>query len=362
MEFAQILTVPLYIDVIKVFLLGLFAFVLAMLWTPFLTNILYKHFKTKLKKKTVSGEKATITRSLTQDKAGTPLMGGVLIWITAIFLALFFFVLKLLLGEDSFWSNLSFFSKNQTWLPFFALITTGVIGFFDDYFSTKGLGKNKGGGVKFSTRLIWLFLVSLIGGLWFYFKLEYTEIHIPGFGDIELGWLYIFYFILVIVATAFSSNETDGLDGLNGGVLLFAFMAFTIISFYQNRIDLAAFCAVLCGGILAFLWFNVYPARFFMGDTGAFALGTTLGLVAMLTNSSLVLPIICVIYVIESLSAIIQILSKKFRAGKKVFLAAPIHYHFRAKGWPESKVVMRFWIISVVSSIIGAIIGIFGGG
>jgi phospho-N-acetylmuramoyl-pentapeptide-transferase len=298
---------------------------------------------------------------MTLGKEGTPLMGGLLVWVTALILAISFYLISLFTPSD-FWKNFNFLSRSQTWLPLSALVTTGVIGFWDDYFTSRGKGGNKGGGIKFIYRFLWLLVVALLGGVWFYFKLENNSIHVPGVGDFVLGWGYIVYFIFIIMATAISSNETDGLDGLNGGVLLLAFGSYGIISFTQERIDLASFCAVICGGLLAFLWFNIYPARFFMGDTGAFSLGTTLGVLAMLTNSSLVLPFICFIYVLESLSVIIQLASKKFRKGEKVFLAAPIHYHFRAKGWPESKVVMRFWIISAVMCLIGLAIGIFGGG
>ena len=361
MEFAKILTVPLYVDLIKVFSLGLIAFVFAILWTPFLTNILYKHFRTKTKKKTVTGEKAPVTKSLTQGKEGTPLMGGLIIWVTTIGLA----VIIYLLGDifpNSFLSNFNFLSRSQTWLPLFALVSTGMIGLMDDYFSCKGIGSNKGGGIRFLYRFLWLLAVAILGGIWFHYKLGYSAIHVPAFGDIHLGWLYIFYFVLIIIATAISSNETDGLDGLNGGVLFFAFASYGFISFFQHRIDLAALCAVISGGILAFLWFNINPARFFMGDTGAFSLGTTLGVVSLLTNTSLILPFIVFIYVVESLSVIIQLVYKKLNQGRKFFKAAPIHYHFRALGWPESKVVMRFWIISIVMCIIGVVIAFFGSG
>ena len=167
--------------------------------------------------------------------------------------------------------------------------------------------------------------------------------------------------MFVILFTAISSNLTDGLDGLDGGVLLIAFASFSIIAFSQNKIDLAAFCAAISGALLAFLWFNIYPARFFMGDTGAASLGTALGVVAMLTNSVLVLFIIVFIYVLESGSVAIQLFSKRF-LGRKIFLAAPIHHHFEALGWPETKVTMRIWIGTAVTALIGVIIGILGAG
>ncbi len=362
MEFAQVLTVPLYVNLIKIFLLSLFAFVFAILWTPLLTAFLYsKRFRTKVKSKTVDGDEAPVTRSVTKGKEGTPLMGGLLVWITALVMALFFFGISKI-NPGGFWGNLNFLSRSQTWLPIFALVTTGLIGLLDDYFSCRGKGSNKGGGIRFLYRILWLLAIALVGGLWFHFKLGYSSIHFPGIGDFEIGWWYIAYFIFIIVATAVSSNITDGLDGLNGGILLLAFGSFSLLAFFQDRIDLAALCAVLSGGLLAFLWFNIYPARFFMGDTGAFSLGTTLGVVAMLTNSSLVLPFIVFIYLAESLSVIIQLASKKLFKGKKIFLATPFHYHLRAKGWPESKVVMRLWIISAVMCVIGISVGIFGGG
>ncbi|MBU2025845.1 hypothetical protein KJ912_03860, partial [Patescibacteria group bacterium] len=260
MEFAQILTVPLYVDVIKVFLLGLFAFVLAILLAPVLTAFLYnKRFRTRVKRKTISGERAPVTKAATKGKEGTPLMGGLLVWGTVLILGGLFLLVSFLSGDD-FWINFNFVSRSQTWLPMFALATTGFIGLVDDYFSCRG----KGQGVKFLYRFLWLIAVALLGAWWFYFKLEYSSIHLPGLGDWEIGWWYMLYFVLVIVATAVSSNETDGLDGLNGGILLIAYGAFTFIAFFQERIDLAAFCAVICGGLLAFLWFNIYPARFFM--------------------------------------------------------------------------------------------------
>ncbi len=156
-------------------------------------------------------------------------------------------------------------------------------------------------------------------------------------------------------------NEADGLDGLAGGILIFCFGAYTALAFAIGKIELAMFCAAISGSLLAFLWFNVYPARFFMGDTGAMSLGTTLGVIAMLTNSALILPVIALPLVVESLSVIIQIISKKV-FGRKVFLSTPIHHHFEALGWPESKVTMRFWIVAAVSAGVGLVLGLLGRG
>ena len=287
-------------------------------------------------------------------------MGGALVWITALFLAFFlhwitpFFDTKII-------RRLDFLSRSQTWLPLFGLVTAAVLGAVDDIFSVRGLGSNKGGGVRFFYRFGWLFLISAVGAYWFYYKLGLDTIHIPGFGDWEIGWWYLPFFVLVVTATAFSSNETDGLDGLNGGILLIAFGSFGVISFLQSKMDLAGFCGVICGALLAFLWFNVHPARFFMGDTGAISLGATLAVIAMLTDSVFILPIICFVYVVESLSVIIQLFSKKF-LGRKVFLSAPIHHHFQAMGWPEAKITMRAWVFTGVTASIGLVIGIIGMG
>ncbi len=175
-------------------------------------------------------------------------------------------------------------------------------------------------------------------------------------GNITIGWWYIPIFIFIIFASAFSANETDGLDGLLGGVSLFAFVSLATVAFVLHSYDLAAFCGAIIGALLAFLWFNIYPAKFFMGDTGSMSLGITIGVIAMLTNTTLILPLFTIILVLESLSVIIQIASKKLRHGKKVFRSTPIHHHFEALGWPESQVTMRFWIISAIFCALGLVI------
>jgi phospho-N-acetylmuramoyl-pentapeptide-transferase len=229
-----------------------------------------------------------------------------------------------------------------------------LIGFADDLLGVFKIGP-KGGGLRVSHKLIVFAIIALIGALWFYFKLDWNIIRIPLLGDISIGFWYIFVFMFVIIATAFSSNETDGLDGLAGGVMLFAYLALGVVAFVQGKYDLAAFTGVVSGSLVAFLWFNIYPAKFFMGDTGAMALGITLGILVMLTNTALLLPFFGFILVVESLSVIIQILSKKIRH-KKVFLSAPIHHHFEALGWPETRITMRFWILSALFTVIGIVI------
>jgi phospho-N-acetylmuramoyl-pentapeptide-transferase len=365
MQFAQIQTIPEIVNVLKVMITGIMAFVLAFSITPLWTYILYKYkIGIKIKSNDVNGEKLSYISSLHAHKSGTPTMGGVIVWFSVLSLILlshYFFPLLSQWTNINFIARLDFFSRPQVWLPMFVLVAAGVLGLFDDVMSVRGCGKNKGGGMRFAMRFWWLFAIAGSGAWWFYFKLGWDHFHIPAFGDLSIGWWYIPVFIFVILFSAISSNETDGLDGLNGGVLLMAFFSFSIIAFMQNKVDLSAFCAAMSGAIMAFLWFNIYPARFFMGDTGAMSLGTTLGVVAMLTNSALILFIIVFWYILESGSVVIQLTSKKF-FGKKVFLSAPIHHHFEAKGWPETKITMRVWIFTMITAAIGVIIAVFGMG
>lgn len=365
MQIAQIQQIPLVVEVLKVLIMGFTAMVVAFLITPILTYFLYKYkIGIKIKENSIDGKKLTFVNALHKDKSGTPTMGGVVVWATVlilIFASHYLFPYVAVWLNSAFIARLDFFSRSQTWLPIFTLATAGALGLIDDWMSIKGIGSNKGGGMRFAIRFGWLIVIAILGAWWFYFKLDWHIIHVPAVGNFDIGWWYVPLFIFTILFAAISSNETDGLDGLNGGVLLIAFSSFAMISFAQNKLNLAAFCAAIAGALLAFLWFNVYPARFFMGDTGAIALGTTLGVVAMLTNSVIVLFIIVFIYVIESSSVVIQLASKKLFK-RKVFLAAPIHHHFEAKGWPETKVTMRAWMFTFVTAGIGAIIGILGMG
>jgi len=337
-------------DIVKIFLLTTISFVVAILWTPLLTNFLYKN---KLGKQIRPAEETPVFSKLHQSKSGTPTMGGVLIWGTTLFLILFFYVLSEIIEVD-FIKRLNFFSRAETLLPLGALVASAIVGLVDDLFNIRGVGA-KGGGLKIRYKLIIYTLIAIVGAYWFYFKLDWTTLHIPLVGNTDIGIWYIPFFIFVIVATSFSVNESDGLDGLAGGILIIAFGAFGAIAFAQGKVELAAFCGVIIGAMLAFLWFNINPARFFMGDTGSMSLGVTLGIVAMLTNSALLLPIIGILLVLESGSVIIQVISKKVFK-KKVFLSAPLHHHLEAKGWSEPKIVMRSWVITGVAAGIGLII------
>lgn len=361
----QVQYAPEMANVFKILLTGILSFLLAFVITPLWTHILYRYkIGIKIKKTGVQGDALTFVSRLHAAKAGTPTMGGVIVWMTVLILILssqYIFPFVADWTGANFIANLDFLRRRETWLPLFALVTAGILGLLDDYSSVRGIGSNKGGGMRFAFRFWWLFLIAGLGSWWFYAKLGWDSIHIPAVGDFTIGLWYIPLFIFVILYMAISSNETDGLDGLNGGILLIAFTAFTFIAFMHNKSDLAAFCSAVSGALLAFLWFNIYPARFFMGDTGAIALGTTLGVVALLTNSVIALFVIVAIYGLESMSAALQLISKRF-FGKKILLAAPLHHHFEAKGWPEPKVVMRAWIFTAVTALLGVLVAILGMG
>lgn len=340
-------------SLVVIFILAAFSFIIAFFWAPVLTNFLYRH---KLGKRIRESSETPVFSQLHAKKSGTPTMGGVLIWGTVLGVALLMYALAEFFPNTVF-SNFNFLSRSETLLPLGALIASAIVGLIDDIFNVRNVGGIHGGGLRVRHRLLIYAFIALVGAWWFYAKLDWTTIHIPFAGHFDIGIWYIPLFLFIITATSFSVNETDGLDGLAGGVLLASFVAFGSIAYLQGRFELATFCAVIIGALLAFLWFNVGPARFFMGDTGAMSLGVTLGIVALLTNSVFLLPIIGFLFVLESLSVIMQLASKKIFK-RKFFISTPLHHHLEAIGWPESKIVMRFWIIAAITALVGLVIAI----
>ncbi|MBF1003195.1 MAG: phospho-N-acetylmuramoyl-pentapeptide-transferase [Candidatus Nanogingivalaceae bacterium] len=323
-------------------LFSLAGFILAMGLTPLYTFFAYKYeFWKKQKTASVTGEALTVVNKLHAKKIARhiPTMAGVIGVIAVV-------VLTVLLN----------LKREQTWLPLAGLAGGAAIGLIDDILNVWGSNRKDAGlraPVKFAM------IIALSGFLaWFFaFKLHFTTVMIPFIGNFEIGYWMVPLFIFAIVATSNAVNISDGLDGLAGGLLSAAFGAFGIIALVQNQHNLAAFCFTVLGALLAYLWFNVYPARFFMGDVGSFAWGTSLGVVAMLTNSLLLLPVIGLIFVIEAGSSAIQIFSKKVFK-RKVFISAPIHHHLEATGWEETKITMRFWIIGMVTAFVGIILAL----
>ena len=325
-------------------LLAFAGFAFSMLLTPVFTDLAYKHkWWKKARTDSWSGGAATVYAKLHAAKhhRNVPNMAG-LIFVTAIA------IVTLLANLD----------RGQTWLPLAGMLGAGAIGLLDDVMNIRGTSKIAG--MKAKSKFALYSIVAIIGGFWFYYKLNVHTISLPGMHHLEVGFLIIPLFWLVVVATANSVNITDGLDGLAGGLLTSSFTAYAMIAAIQGKYALATFCLTVVGALLSYTWFNIFPARFFMGDVGSFALGTALGVIAMQTDTIYVLPIIGAVYIMETGSVIINRLSRKLRNGKKVFLSSPIHHHFEALGWPETKVTMRFWILGQVSSVIGLLVFLLG--
>lgn len=332
-------------EIVHVFLLSVAAFVLAMFLTPIYTFFAYRYRFWKHQRSTsTDGKKLEVFTKLHAAKfrRNIPTMAGIIGVVSVLVITLLF--------------NLD---RAQTWLPLAALVGGGIVGLIDDVINIRGLGGGVAGlrsGLKFT-------LITLIGvvlGWFFYTKLGINSFHVPFFGEVAIGWLIVPLFTFAVVATGNAVNISDGLDGLAGGLLAISFATFGVIALLQGNSLLAGFCFTVVGALLSYLWFNIYPARFFMGDVGSFAFGVTLGVVAMLTDALLLLPVIGLLFVVEAGSSLIQIFSKKF-FGRKVFISAPVHHHLEAKGWPETKVTMRFWVIGCVMAFIGFLLALAGG-
>jgi len=329
----------------QIFMLAFLSFITSMALTPLYTTAAFAgQWWKKARTHAMTGEVATVYQKLHANKhtRNIPTMAGII------------FVLATVLVTVA--GNLS---REETWLPLAAMVGAGAIGLFDDIINVRGIGGNIAG-MRAKVKASLLAAVSLIGGLWFFAKLGVTSIYIPFFGSWHIGWLIVPLFVLVVFSAANAVNITDGLDGLAGGLAATAFGVYAVIAIIEKKYGVAGFCMTITGALLSYTWFNIFPARFFMGDVGSFALGTALGVVAMLTDTVLLLPIIALVFVAETGSVIIQIASKKLRGGKKIFLSSPIHHHFEAIGWPETKVTMRFWVIGQIAGFTGIILFVLG--
>lgn len=352
-------------DVLKVIVPSVLTFFIGISITPFFTNIFYKYKMWRRRPRTddsipgleeISPEFKRIQNI--SEEIRTPRPGGIIVWLSVFLSITIIFIVSKIIPIEVI-SKLGFLSRNQTWLLIFTLVTGSIIGLVDDILTiyvSHGIFAN-------GFPRVWMLgivsLVGLISGLWFFLKLDVTSVHIPFNGILELGWLIIPLFLLVFLAT-FSSGVIDGIDGLAAGVMGTIFASFGAIAFFQNQIDIAAFCGAVAGALLAFLWFNIPPARFYLGETGMLGLVFTLPILAFLTNQILIFPVIALMLVLTSLSSLIQIVSKKIRGPLKgkVFRVAPLHHHFEAIGWSREKIVMRYWVVSVVFAIIGVILAL----
>ena len=344
--FAEVITIPqLTQELVKLFALSVGAFSLAMVLTPVYTYAAYRYrFWKKQRTTSTTGELLEVFTKLHEKKfrRNIPTMAGLIAVVVVS-------VVTLLLNLD----------REQTWLPLAALIGGAFVGLIDDIINIRGDGTGVSGlrsGVKF----LMITAVAAVGAWFFYSKLGYTDVMVPFVGQVELGWLIVPLFILAVVSTGNAVNISDGLDGLAGGLLANAYGIFAVIALLQGNFGIAGFCFTVMGALFSYIWFNIHPARFFMGDVGSFALGTALGVVAMLTDTIFLLPIIGFVFVLEAGSSLIQIVSKKLFK-RRVFISAPIHHHLEAMGWPETKVTMRFWVIAQVVGFVGLLLALAGG-
>lgn len=346
------------LSLLKVFVPAFVAFVIGVAGTPLLTHYLYKYkaWKKHPRKVALDGNTAVEFGKLRGEaETHTPRMGGIIIWASVAATMFIIFIIARIFPE-SIATKFVFFSRDQTWIPFTTLILGAFVGLLNDILDVTNPEGEKG--IPLLWRLAFVSFLSLFIGWWFYTKLSVTTISVLWGAPIFVGWLIIPIFMAVTVFL-YASGVIDGIDGLSGGVFGSIFFAYALIAFYQNQVDLAAFCATVVGALLAFLWFNVPPARFWMTETGSMGLTMTISAVAFMTDSLgggrglSVLPVIAFLLVATVFSNIIQVVSKKFRGGKKIFKIAPLHHHFEAIGWPGYKVTMRYWILSIIFAIVG---------
>lgn len=345
------------LNVVKIFLPTALTFAVGILLTPRLTGYMYKH---KLWKKKARSEDSEITNedfkkiNNSAEEVSTPRVGGIIIWLSVLVsISLIWIISKAFPSDLS--SKLDFFSRSQTLIPLGSLLFGSLLGLLDDVQQIRGA--KDAIGFRYTKIALIVGIGALIGS-WFYFKLGVSTIAIP-FTQmmLPLGLMFIPFFILILVAV-FSTSVIDGLDGLAGGVLAIVFASYAAIAFGKNMIDIAALSAVISGAIMAFLWFNIPPARFYMGETGIMGLMVVLTVFAFLTDTVLLLPLIAFPLVASSASSLIQIVSYKYFGKRRVFKIAPLHHHFRALGWPAYKVVMRYWVVSVICAILGVVIAL----
>lgn len=351
--------------IIKILAPTALAFTIGLIITPTISRYLYtfKMWKKKPGKGIGYGGGSTpLFDSLHKERdTNTPRMGGVVIWASTLLTVFVLWTLQFIF-PDRIIGSFDFLSRSQTWLPLTALIIGACVGAIDDILVVRGTGTHFAGGLPLSQRLLVVGVTALFSAWWFYEKLDVHTVSVIGHGIVDLGIFFIPFFVCVALAI-YASSVIDGIDGLSGGTFLFIFTAYAGIAAYHNQIDLAAYCATLVGGILAFLWFNVPPARFYMTETGIMALTMSLTIIAFMTDTLgggegvSVLPVIGILLVATVASNVIQVVSKKYFK-YKVFRIAPLHHHFEAIGWPSEKVTMRYWILGFMSAIIGTLLTI----
>ncbi len=311
------------------------SFVLSLIWGDPLIKLM-RHFKIgKIIRE--EGPESHI------EKLGTPTMGGFIIILPVVILTILLNAATVLGFDISGYSVLA---------PLAVLFIYGILGAIDDWEGIRG--PRKGLGMSARTKFILQTIIALVTAFVLKYSLRVPELYWPGYPDpIPMGIAYIPIATIIIVGFSNAVNFTDGLDGLAGLISITAFAAYGVIALMQEQIFLANFCFTIVGALLGFIWFNVHPAQLFMGDAGSLALGATLGTVALMTGQWLLLPLIAIIPVSEVLSVVLQVIYFKWTGGKRLFKMAPLHHHFELLGWSETQVVQRFWIINLLTVLLG---------
>jgi phospho-N-acetylmuramoyl-pentapeptide-transferase len=350
----------LTLDPLKVLFPALVSFIIGLLVAPTVIRFLERHgiWKKKSVSKTIDGKDASITALLHNDEERHLLrMGGMVVWIAVFSTAIIFWLVSKV-HPTAITEKLDFVSRKQTWLPLMGMLVGAFVGGIDDLLVSnffKRVGSYIGGGLSFPVRLFAVACMGLFAGLWFYLKLGVSSVHVPFHGVLQLsGIVFVLFFVIVTIAL-FSTSVIDGIDGLSGGIFSAIFSAYGAIAFIHHQIDIAALCFVIAAAIVSFLWFNVPPAPFMMGETGIMAILLALSVIVFLTDSVLYLPVIAFPLVVTTSSVILQLTWKKFLK-RKLFLVAPLHHHFEAKGWPRHRIVMRYWIVSYMSALLGVVL------
>ena len=347
------------LTIIKIFLPALLAFAIGIALTPVLTHYLYKHkvWKKSGGKIALNGTAAVeFNRLKGEGETKTPRMGGIVIWGSVLLTAILLFSVAKLTSVQ-FLNDLSFVSRSQTWIPITTLLLGALVGLLNDWYD---VSRPAGEGIRLRTRLIFICILSGVIGWWFFDRLDVTGVNIPLAGHLDIGILIIPFFILLSLAV-YASGVIDGIDGLSGGVFAAIFTSYTGIAFIQMQYDIAALSATIVGGILAFLWFNIPPARYYMTETGTMALTLALAVIAFMTDALgdgygiSMLPIVAVVLVGTVASNIIQVSYRK-TTRKKFFRIAPFHHHLEAVGWPSHKVTMRYWVLSGMTGLLGVVL------
>lgn len=349
------------LDPLKILFPAVVSFLIGIAIAPdfiaFLNN--RRLWKKKSVATTIDGQLATITASLHNDEAApVPRLGGFVVWFSVLTTALFLWAISQIYPTE-LTLKLDFISRNQTWLPLMAMLVGACVGALDDLLVVEAFGSKLnsyiGGGLSFPVRLFAVSLLGVFAGWWFYAKLGVDSVYIPFYGHVVLGGLLFILFFVIVTLALFSTGVIDGVDGLSAGVMSAVFTAYGMIAYLHGQINIATLCFVFVGAMLAFLWFNVPPAKFYLSETGMLALSLSLSVIAFLTDAVMYLPIIAFPLVISTLSVILQLTWKKaFK--KKLFLVAPLHHHFQAKGWQGPTVTMRYWIVSYICAVLGVVI------